>query len=151
MKYILLLLAVSVIACGRSNYSVRLELPTEQYHDAKAAFEQLNYEAKFDIVKYNNSKPGIIIKRTDDANVKYPILGYAVVGGPTCEIYIPDRTFLEEYELLVTVLWHELGHCHNIMHSTNPKEIMFSSVREIFTYSNKYKDLFFRRLYEAQN
>lgn len=149
MRLLVLILIFGTVACGRSNYSVKINLPSESYFDAKEAFAQLNYEAKDDVVKYDEKNPGIIINRTADSNVKYPILAYAVVGGAVCQIYFPDRTLKEDYELIVTVLWHEFGHCLNLMHSDNPKDIMYSSVREITTYNNKYKERFFRRLYEA--
>lgn len=60
--------------------------------------------------------------------------GLATIYSDSCFITVYPAAI--QYNLLKTVIWHEIAHCAGLMHATESNQIMSSTVREFSSYDS---------------
>ena len=164
-KLLWLAAAVVLTSCGR-NGSLRLSWPTtigglEGFSDTQreavmGAISQLNVKIKRTMVspaglQTQESEEGSPIYFRFAENIpeqKKVIAGRATVDGEKCVIQI-SSVVANNNELLVPVIWHELGHCAGLDHDPKSGEVMYSSTVSMKNYNEATLGRFFDRVLEA--
>lgn len=130
---ILVLLCLLLLGLGRGNLkgSYVMVLNTPSYPEALDILEELNDKGYGDVVRYEGTRP-IIILETDVKKVtKKNYLGLAWRLPGNCIIFIHNNL---KKEVFRHVLIHEYIHCFNINHSNDELDIMAEY------YNPKYKE-----------
>ncbi len=76
------------------------------------------------------------------------IAGRATVDGEKCVVLI-SSVVADNNDLLLPVLWHELGHCAGLDHDPLEGEIMYKTTRPIKSYDEAAQSRFFAKVLEA--
>lgn len=151
MRLIAFILLFLQVSCGAMRSGIKVEMTFDDRVQTENAIELANVEYGKNILQLIDANHYIVIYKVPNESLESHIAGVAYVGGLRCKIAIPERTFDSGTEFLTTVIWHEIGHCYKLPHVTNPFDIMYTSVRNITTYSTEVKQQFLRRLYEASH
>lgn len=153
MKTFFILMLFCLSACGKQGTGVFLKLEPLKAMMVSTAVTKLQLETGLKQLEYSDgSNPMITIEYATNqelAEFGIAVLGVAKVGDSPCEIRIAHRTFTYTQDWINSVVWHEIGHCFNLMHTTNPEDIMYRYAAPLSDYSNAILQDFFRRLHEA--
>ncbi|NDG29310.1 hypothetical protein EB118_04305 [bacterium] len=155
MNNLLIISLLFLSSCGRADeYKVYMALEGNNYSEISRAYSILRQESNNKKLKSGTEHDhNIIIKYATNEQLveKFGknVLGVALYSGDFCEIYIADRTFKYGRDLVVSVVWHEIGHCVGLGHSNDSRNIMYKYSYPITSYSQQMKEEFFRGLYEA--
>lgn len=112
---------------------------TELQNFTKAEEEQI-----IDTLKYLDAfqRKGFVFRKVELAE---PTLGVAYNFSFECYVELKPEIFTSDY--FKPVMFHEIGHCFGLMHSPNPKDIMYHEVR----FLNEYSPLDFHRFFKQLN
>lgn len=149
MRFLLVFFIFSVTSCGSIKRGIKVHLISTDKIQTEAAINLINITAAKTIVELADRNEYVIIYKVPNESLAGHIAGVAYVGGVTCKISIPERTFAEGEDFLATVVWHEIGHCYKLNHTSDPYDIMYKSVYPLSMYTEEKKQEFLRRLYEA--
>lgn len=149
LRFIILMFTLT--ACGNQNNRIMLALDGLEKDMTEVALDELNKQSGKRLAITSDENPYIVITRISSDKIGSNILGRAWVGGHQCKVEISDMTFQYGLDWVVTVVWHEIGHCHYLEHGGTPKDIMYESARPIYFYGKEDKERFFGRLNEIKN
>lgn len=112
---------------------------TELQNFTKAEEEQI-----IETLKYLNvyKRKGFVFRKVELGN---STLGTAYNFSFECYVELNPEIFNDYY--FKPVMYHEIGHCFGLMHSPNPKDIMYKEVR----FLNEYSPLDFHRYFRQLN
>lgn len=151
MLRILMVLTFALTACGNQNNRIVLALDGMERQMTEHALNELNRQSGKKIAILSDANAYIYISVLSKEEIGENILGKAWVGGSRCRIEISDATFEYGLDWVITVVWHEVGHCHYLDHVEDRNDIMYRSSQPIYFYSKRKKESFFGRLHEIQN
>lgn len=165
-KLFWLAILVVLTSCGK-NGAPRLSWPATlggmegfsdtQRESVKSAISQLNLKIKRTMVSpaglqtQNGSSEGspIYFRFADSIpEQKNVIAGRATVDGEKCIVQI-SSVVADNNELLVPVIWHELGHCAGLDHDPKAGEVMYASTVSMKNYDQATLGRFFTHVLEA--
>ena len=149
MKSYIVALCIALSACGTPT-KVKLKMHPEDAARIESLIKEMHTIADKELVTIVTKDNGTAIYRVPDDALDPNWLGVAYVGGSVCRISIPDKTFDAGDDLLMTVLWHELGHCVGLEHNpTNKDDIMHNASYYFSSYTEIAIKQFIRRFYEV--
>lgn len=107
-------------------------------------FTKAEEEKIIDTLKYLNvyQKKGFVFRKVE---LEEPTLGLAYNFSFECYVELHPQIFNDYY--FTPVFFHEIGHCFGLLHSPNPKDIMYKEVR----FLNEYSPLDFHRYFKQLN
>ncbi len=165
-KLLWLAAAVVLASCGR-NGSLRLSWPAtigglEGFSDTQrtavmSAIAQLNVKIKRTMIspaglpasRESSEGSPIYFRFADNIpEQKKVIAGRATVDGEKCVVQI-SSVVADNNELLVPVIWHELGHCAGLDHDPKAGEVMYASTVSMKNYDEATLSRFFSHVLEA--
>jgi hypothetical protein len=96
----------------------------------------------------SDGSPIFIRFEQDIPEQKNVIAGRATVDGEKCVIQI-SSVVADNDDLLVPVLWHEVGHCAGLDHDPSKGEIMYKTTYTMDHYDESTLNRFFAKVLEA--
>jgi len=149
-----LIFCITTTACGRVGKGIQIKMEPVKEYLVSDSVTKLQKATNNDTLNYDTKNPYIIIEAvTNETLARFgkAVLGVATVGGHQCKIQIAYRTFSYPQDWIDSVVWHEIGHCFYLEHSTDDEDIMYKYARPLSWYSTEVLSNFFRRLYEASH
>jgi hypothetical protein len=147
---ILLLILASTQARGGRDVSVHFTnaIPSSVTHRTVKSILELDDDLKFNMFKlgYAYNTYNVVFTYSNVPNGK--VAGSAQPGLAFCKITIYPNAV--EFDLIKTVIWHELGHCIGLDHNGRIGHIMSEQVNPFDTYSKEEIDLFLTEVRKAR-
>ncbi len=152
------LIIVLLLAAGCGNFRRQWPAVVRGVEDFKSAEQEKVLQALKEI---NETGENPILG--DDPLVGYPILirkvaynkahptrvGYAIVGPTSCTIELSEKLFAELKALLTTVVFHELGHCAGLGHTSDSHQVMSENATPFEDFTSNELGVFFDSLFQA--
>lgn len=104
----------------------------EEKTEVIKSIDDLNLRSNRSFVIFNNNDDGNQKITISKGEPHEDVLGQAGVSDGTCFIQLMPEAFKNDF--LTTVVWHELGHCSGLDHSSDYPDIMYYSVRPLVQY-----------------
>ena len=148
------LVVLTALGCGKKGHSpwpaavVSLEGFDESQHDTLTkTLEELNVRVARTVVAQTVSENAypITIRMVDGWKEAPSRAGYATVSADGCVIELSGVVFTEaRTDYVRPVVWHELGHCAGLTHTTSSGEVMSAASAPLPSYSTEALDRFYR-------
>lgn len=79
---------------------------------------------------------------------KTTIAGRATIKGTTCFIELTEQVASSD-DYIIPVLWHEIGHCAGLKHTTDATDVMYRTSTTLSSYSQDSFRRFFNQIVGA--
>lgn len=145
MKYILCLFLL--IGCKPAQWPANITVDSQYSEAIQKELEELD----------GYFKPGLT-NSLDKTHFKIsvtvfgleePTLGMAMPGDQSCGIILNEELFTIYKDRLRTVVWHEIGHCAGLDHSSKSSDIMYYAAGPFDEYSKEAINRFITDVYES--
>lgn len=157
MRFLVIALLL-IISCAKAE--IKRVTPvyinvSEEYHSmTQQALLQLQIQSKVvELTDGTLDNHTIVINDalTEELDRLYngTVLGVAWIFEKPCRIQISERTYFYGQDWVDSVVWHEIGHCLGMPHSTDKESIMYRYSKPLSMYTQESLHNFFRRIYEA--
>lgn len=139
-------------ACGKTKKGIHIKMEPVRSYLTTQAVNTLQNAAQNPALDYSLKDPYIVIEAVsnDELSSFGPgVLAIASVGGFPCRISVAERTYTFSQDWLNAVIWHEIGHCFDMDHSTDDNDIMYKYAKPLSLFSQNSLNKFIGRLYET--
>jgi hypothetical protein len=139
-------------ACGKTQRGIHIKMEPVRALLTTTAVITLQTASQNSELKFDNNNPYIIIEAVSNESLSKfgpGVLGIAQVGVSPCRIKLANRLFTFTQDWINSVVWHEVGHCMGMEHTSNANDIMYPYANPLSWYTQEIIQDFIRRLYEA--